>query len=201
MVAPLAETYERKARWMEHQNGIYALAVSGHTLATGSEDRQTLLWDLTTGAIKSRLVGHTKAVRCLQFVDNLVLTGSWDNSLKLWDARTSECVGTFAGASTRYTKGHSNNVLCCRFDSYKMVSGSVCLQIHFLLEETVSRTPRVWLTDGVMGGRRSRRWTKRRGCGTSARSKRSRASRTSTAAWPVSTLTDTTCSRAAATRT
>ena len=61
--------FEMIHRMKGHSLPIWALKFFFYNklLASASEDKQVILWDLSDYSIKSRLTGHTKTVYCLDF--------------------------------------------------------------------------------------------------------------------------------------
>ena len=72
-----------------HADAVYAVAFSpdGRLLATGSYDRDILLWDLAAGKPLRTLEGHNEAVFDLAFrPDGKILASvSADRTVKLWE--------------------------------------------------------------------------------------------------------------------
>ncbi|EEB05195.1 F-box/WD repeat protein Pof1 [Schizosaccharomyces japonicus yFS275] len=99
-----------------HSDGIMALQLRGHLLASGSYDTTIRLWDMNTMKPIRLLEGHTSGVTCLQFDSCKLISGSMDKTIKIWNYRTGACLSTFTG--------HRDSVLCLAFDSTILVSGS-----------------------------------------------------------------------------
>ncbi|MFJ4189393.1 trypsin-like peptidase domain-containing protein [Kitasatospora sp. NPDC089509] len=76
-----------------------AFSPDGHTLATGVKDGHVLLWDRTTGTVRTTLTGHTAAVNSLVFSPDgrTLATASKDGTARLWDAATGAIRSTLAG--------------------------------------------------------------------------------------------------------
>ena len=70
-----------------------AFAPDGHTLATGSDDKSVILWDVRDPTRPQRigqpLTGHTGSVSSVAFAPDghTLATGSDDKSVILWDVR------------------------------------------------------------------------------------------------------------------
>jgi WD40 repeat protein len=68
-----------------HTNPVNAVAFSpdGHTLASGSSDHTTRLWNIPFGL----LTGHTDTVKGVAFSPDghTLATGSDDQTVRLWD--------------------------------------------------------------------------------------------------------------------
>ncbi|MEU9214431.1 WD40 repeat domain-containing protein, partial [Streptomyces sp. NPDC048415] len=71
----------------------------GHTLATGSYDKTTRLWDVATGRALTTFAGHTDVVTSVAFSPDghTLATGSYDKTTRLWDVATGRALTTFAG--------------------------------------------------------------------------------------------------------
>ena len=72
-----------------HFEKVRCLAISpdGKMLASGSNDFEIKLWDLTTFELIKKLVGHALKVTCIQFKpeSNCLVSGSADNTIRVWD--------------------------------------------------------------------------------------------------------------------
>lgn len=81
-----------------HRDAIYTLAISGdgRTLATGSYDREVIVWDLTTKQMTQTLTGHNGAIFDVAFDRDgkLIASASADETVKVWDVATGERLDT-----------------------------------------------------------------------------------------------------------
>lgn len=84
--------------WEGHLDAIYALAISPdeRLLATGSYDRNIIVWDADTGTESRRLVGHHGAITDLDFHSQgeLLASTSADSTVKLWHVPTGNRLDT-----------------------------------------------------------------------------------------------------------
>ncbi|KAJ2259977.1 SCF ubiquitin ligase complex subunit cdc4 [Coemansia sp. RSA 376] len=93
-------------RLVGHEGGVWALAVVGNTVVSGSTDRTVRVWDLEDGKCTHVFLGHGSTIRCLQILlptdvrtpverargapvryepsEPLVVTGSRDTTLRVW---------------------------------------------------------------------------------------------------------------------
>jgi WD domain, G-beta repeat len=71
--------------------------MSGHRLASASDDGTIRVWDADTGhPIGDPLQGHTGQVSCVAFSPDgrRVVSGSWDATVRVWDAATGAATST-----------------------------------------------------------------------------------------------------------
>lgn len=78
-------------------------------VASASDDKTVLLWDLATGAARRTLKGHSDWVRAVAFSPDgkLMASASDDSTVRLWDSAT--------GAQRRTLVGHLGGVLAVAF--------------------------------------------------------------------------------------
>ncbi len=102
------------------------------SLVSGSEDKTTGVWDVSTGTFSS-LEGHTDTVTCVSIsADNFVASGSKDATIHLADMNKGTC---------KILKGHVGAVLSCSFSAQgELASGGQDKKI--LIWNTVTGVPR-----------------------------------------------------------
>jgi WD40 repeat protein len=88
-----------------HIAPVYVVAYSpdGHTLASGDEEGNIILWDLSTGRPRGpSLTGHRGYVSHLAFSpDGQILASGVDRTVTLWDVATSDVLGSPLETLTR----------------------------------------------------------------------------------------------------
>jgi uncharacterized protein YjbI with pentapeptide repeats len=105
-----------------HSLWVASVAISpdGKTVASGSRDRSTKLWDMETGREIRSLIGHSDGVLSVAISPDgkILASGSADRSIKLWDIKT--------GREIRSLIGHSDGVLSVAIspDGKTVASGS-----------------------------------------------------------------------------
>ena len=84
-----------------HRCSVFALALCGCRLATGSMDKSIRIWGMSGSASEglsfykeNMLHGHRGSVFCLVGWQGKVLSGSEDNSIRRWNAETGELEAT-----------------------------------------------------------------------------------------------------------
>lgn len=109
-----------------HQGAVWGVAISAeetgeYCAATCSDDGTSVVWDMPTGEILSRLHGHTGAVYSVAWspCGAVLCTGSADTTVRLWDSRV-------AGGGVATIAPYSGSVNACRFsdDGVTVLSGS-----------------------------------------------------------------------------
>lgn len=85
-------------RFIGHKDAIYCASLSPdqRTLATGSYDRNVILWDVSSGEKIRELSGHNGAIYDLDFDPSgqLLATASADQTIKLWQVSTGQRLDT-----------------------------------------------------------------------------------------------------------
>jgi WD40 repeat protein len=71
----------------------------GKTLASGSGDSTTKLWDVATGQALKTLTGHQEIVYSVSFSPDgkTLASSSEDKTIKLWDVATGQALQTLTG--------------------------------------------------------------------------------------------------------
>jgi len=74
-------------------------STDGRRLATGSLDRQAIIWNVADGRRLHTLAGHISGVRSVKFSprDRYVATGADDGTVKLWEVATGRLLRTLEG--------------------------------------------------------------------------------------------------------
>lgn len=69
----------------------------GSLLATCSDDRTVMVWDVSSEKLLHRFSGHKGFVFCLAVHarNSLLMSGSYDGTVRLWDIRQKDCVASF----------------------------------------------------------------------------------------------------------
>jgi WD40 repeat protein len=82
-----------------------AFSPDGSTLASGSDDRTLILWDLANKRAKVELQGHTDRVSSLAFSPDggTLATGSDDRSIILWDLARNQARATLRDRGSKVT--------------------------------------------------------------------------------------------------
>jgi WD40 repeat protein len=96
-----------------------AISASGQMLASASDDKTVIIWNLQTRKIKYKLTGHSKKVNTVTFSsDNkYAISGSNDGKVIIWDLSTGEIYRTFDDLGKRV-----RDVSMSRFMDYVAVA-------------------------------------------------------------------------------
>jgi len=122
-LSKLADQTKKVVREGGHKKPVNSIAFShdGKTLASGSDDTDVILWDLTSGRRIKTLSGHSNWVRYVAFSPDgrTLASGSRDETIILWDIAT--------GIKLKTLNGHSNDVSSIAFspDGRTLASGSL----------------------------------------------------------------------------
>ncbi len=77
-----------------HNDSVYSVAFSpnGKLLASGDNKGIIIVWDVKTGAEKTRLLGHTDRVQSVKFLPggNYLASGSNDGTVRLWNLKSGK---------------------------------------------------------------------------------------------------------------
>lgn len=88
-----------------HTGGISDVSwepTQGRHIASASDDRTIMIWDLESQRAVSTLTGHSNYVFCVSYnpMGNVLASGSFDESIKMWDLRSgSQCIATLPAHS------------------------------------------------------------------------------------------------------
>ena len=87
-----------------HTHYVIAVAATPTGIASGSNDKHVIEWDLSTSLPARVLEGHTNTVSCVAYSpsSNTLLSASWDSTVKVWKEGT--CLYTL--------KGHEATIWC-----------------------------------------------------------------------------------------
>ncbi|CAK79896.1 unnamed protein product (macronuclear) [Paramecium tetraurelia] len=105
-----------------HKGSVYSICFTsdGKFLASASEDKSIILWDVKLGQDMKKLKGHTEKVStlCIAPDDSILASGSFDRSIRLWNIET--------GQQRFLLEGHNDFVqsLCFSPDGATLASGS-----------------------------------------------------------------------------
>jgi len=101
-------------------------------IASGSNDKLIIIWDLETGKPALSLIGHSDTVCCLAFSkDGNLVSGSWDKTIRIWNGSTS----------IAELKGHSLAVWAVlSLDNGDIVSGAADKSIKIWRNKTCLNT-------------------------------------------------------------
>ena len=112
-----------------HTDVIYGLEViDENTLASASNDKTVIVWNLNTWSNKTHFTNHTSAVYCLKLIGNgIIASGSYIGELFIWN--------TTNGNLLRSLTGHTDGIN--RMD---------LLSVDVLVSVSWDKTIRMWNT-------------------------------------------------------
>ncbi|RAO72618.1 uncharacterized protein BHQ10_008630 [Talaromyces amestolkiae] len=88
-----------------HSDSVRSVAFSpnGLLLASASDDKTVLIWDISAGSLEQILNGHSSLVQCVAFSPDsqLLASASSDRTVRLWDITTGTLRQTLKGHSSR----------------------------------------------------------------------------------------------------
>ncbi|MHC1764642.1 MAG: WD40 repeat domain-containing serine/threonine protein kinase [Verrucomicrobiia bacterium] len=132
-----------------HTRAVIAVAWSPNDrwIATGSKDRQVILWDAATSRSNRTLRGHTGWVMTLAFSpsNQLLASGSEDQTIRLWDIESGRCL--------RVLTHHQGPVLSLAFspDGALLASGAENDQVRIWDTRTWRQLPKLAASYGQAG--------------------------------------------------
>ncbi len=104
-----------------HSSSVHSIEMLGDQfMASGSNDKRAIIWDLFSYSVKYTLTGHTSAVYCIKRLSsNLIATGDRNGRIIVWNWLTGGRIFTL--------NGHTNQ-LCFNsldlYDEQTLISGS-----------------------------------------------------------------------------
>jgi WD40 repeat protein len=104
-----------------HLNNVCSIEMlSDQFMASGSDDKSVIIWDLSSNSIKYTLTGHTNWVTCIKILtSNLIASGDWNGKIIVWNWLTGERIFNLIG----HTSTLNLNSLDL-YDEQTLISGS-----------------------------------------------------------------------------
>jgi WD40 repeat protein len=100
--APAAEV----VRLRGHTDAVLDVAISadGRRIASGSNDRTAIVWDVATRKPLRRLEGHAAGVVAVGFSadGSRVMTASLDHTARVWDAKSGDLIAVLKGGHAKH---------------------------------------------------------------------------------------------------
>lgn len=94
---PSGPAYACAATLLGHSHFVGAVSPSGTGVASGSNDKHVIEWDLSAGTPLRILEGHTDVISCVRAATSgdQLFSASWDKTARVWQQGT--CVRTLKG--------------------------------------------------------------------------------------------------------
>ena len=97
-----SQTNPRLEQFLYGKTGPVVSAIfspDGKTLASGTYDKDIMLWDVKTRRPIDKLIGHKSIIRSIAFNPDgsLMASGSQDNTIMLWDMKTRQPLKKLSG--------------------------------------------------------------------------------------------------------
>jgi WD40 repeat protein len=111
-----------------HNNNLNSIEMlSGQFMASGSNDRRVIIWNLSSYSIKYNLTGHTSTVTCVKRLSsNLMASGDLNSKIIVWNWLSGEQISKLTG----HTVGLYLNSLDL-YDEQTLISGSYDRKVKF----------------------------------------------------------------------
>ncbi len=128
-----------------HTNAVWSVAFSpdGKILASGSDDTNSKLWDVSSGKEIQNLIGHNQGVYGVAFSPdgNSLATGGFDKIIKLWDVSSGQEIRTLTGhtsivSSVAFSPDGSTLASSCYDNTIKLWDVSSGQEIRTLIGHT-----------------------------------------------------------------
>jgi WD40 repeat protein len=100
---PLPDVISTSAEGHTGPIGDCAISPDGKLLATASDDRLVIIWDIATMTVRGVLRGHQQRARACVFSPDgtRLLSASMDGTIRIWDVEEASLLHTFGEPSTR----------------------------------------------------------------------------------------------------
>ena len=90
-------TWECERTLEGHRDAVFAIAMSGEKLCSGSGDSTIRVWSTVTWECERTLWGHRGDVFAIAMSGEKLFSGSWDYTIRVWSTTTWECERTLEG--------------------------------------------------------------------------------------------------------